>query len=75
MDGINGYYTYSRFVAKITFEGIYLPPCSCVKINSKNYDINTKLLKLTCKSATSKSTSSTKEKENIEISNIVYVPK
>lgn len=82
MDGINGYYTYSRFVAKITFEGVYLPPCSCIKINSKNYDINTKLLKLTCKSTSSKTstskTSTTKSssaKENIEISNIVYIPK
>lgn len=60
MDGINGYYTYSRFVAKLTFEGIYLPPCSCVKITSKNYDLNTKILKLS---------------SSLEIPNIAYIPK
>lgn len=63
MDGINGYYTFSRFVAKITFDGIYLPPCTCMKITSKSYNMTDKTIKIgTGKSA-------------FEIPNVPFVPK
>lgn len=63
MDGINGYYTFARFAAEITFEGIYLPPCTCMKITSKTYNVTDKTIKIgTGKNA-------------IEISNVPYVPK
>lgn len=63
MDGINGYYTYSRFVAKITFDGIYLPPCTCMKITSKTYSATDKTIKIGS------------GKSAFEIPNVPFVPK
>lgn len=68
MDGINGYYTFSRFVVKLTFEGIYLPPCTCMKITSKTYNMTDKTIKI-------KSGIKNGSKTDIEIPNVPFVPK
>ena len=65
MDGINGYYTFSRFVIKLTFEGIYLPPCTCMKITSKTYNMTNKTIKI----------KNANNKNDIEIPNVPFVPK